>query len=173
MQIRVGYELVFDCPQPVPMMLAVNVHSTRRSDLLVPDDLTTDPLVPVSTYLDHFDNVCSRIVAPAGPHLVLLCEIRASPIRWLPGRSRIQSNSFPSKPSFSCWAAAIARPIGCRQWRGVCARIRLSGRLGSMRSATSSTSTSRSAISTRGPPRPHGRRTRRRLGCAATSPTWR
>jgi transglutaminase-like putative cysteine protease len=66
MQIRVGYELVFDCPQPVPMMLAVNVHSTRRSDLLVPDDLTTDPLVPVSTYLDHFDNVCSRIVAPAG-----------------------------------------------------------------------------------------------------------
>jgi hypothetical protein len=69
MQIRVGYEFVFDCPQPLPMMLAVNLHSTRRSDLLVPDDLTTDPLVPVSTYLDPFDNVCSRIVASAGrPH---------------------------------------------------------------------------------------------------------
>jgi len=66
MQIRVGYELVFDCPQAVPMMLAVNVHTTRRGDLIVADELVTDPVVPVSTYLDRFQNVCSRIVAPAG-----------------------------------------------------------------------------------------------------------
>ena len=66
MQIRIGYELVFECQQPVPMMLAVNVHSTRRSDLIVADDLTTDPQVPVTTYLDRFQNLCSRIVAPAG-----------------------------------------------------------------------------------------------------------
>ena len=66
MRIRIGYELVFECQQPVPMMLAVNVHSTRRSDLIVADDLTTDPQVPVTTYLDRFQNLCSRIVAPAG-----------------------------------------------------------------------------------------------------------
>jgi transglutaminase-like putative cysteine protease len=47
-------------------MLAVNVHSTRRADLVVPDDLVTSPAVPVSTYEDGFGNVCSRIVAPTG-----------------------------------------------------------------------------------------------------------
>ena len=66
MQIRVGYELVFNCPQPVPMMLAVSVHSSRRSDLVVPDELVTAPHVPASTYQDRFGNVCTRIVAPAG-----------------------------------------------------------------------------------------------------------
>jgi len=66
MQLRVGYELVFDCPQAVPMMLAVNVHSTRRDDLIVADSLNTDPMVPVSNYLDRFHNICSRIVAPPG-----------------------------------------------------------------------------------------------------------
>jgi hypothetical protein len=29
MQIRVGYELIYDCPQPTPMMLMVNIHHTR------------------------------------------------------------------------------------------------------------------------------------------------
>jgi transglutaminase-like putative cysteine protease len=66
MQIRIGYELIFDCPQPIPMMLALNVHSTRRADLVVPDDLVTDPPVPVRTYEDRFGNLCSRLVAPSG-----------------------------------------------------------------------------------------------------------
>jgi hypothetical protein len=29
MQIRLGYELVYDCPQPTPMLLMLNVHYTR------------------------------------------------------------------------------------------------------------------------------------------------
>src|ERR1700732_1272765 len=29
MQIRVGYELIYDCPQPTPMMLMLNIHHTR------------------------------------------------------------------------------------------------------------------------------------------------
>ena len=66
MQIRIGYELIFDCPQPTPMMLTVNVHSTRRADLLVSDDLVTSPSVPVYTYEDGFRNRCSRLVAPTG-----------------------------------------------------------------------------------------------------------
>ena len=28
MQIRVGYELIYDCPQPTPMMLMLNIHHT-------------------------------------------------------------------------------------------------------------------------------------------------
>ena len=65
-EIRVGYELIYDCPQPTPMMLVLNIHYTRASDILVPDHVTTDPSVPIAAYRDSFGNWCSRIVAPKG-----------------------------------------------------------------------------------------------------------
>jgi transglutaminase-like putative cysteine protease len=64
--ISVGYELIYDCPQPTPMMLVLNIHYTRASDILVPDHVTTDPSVPIVAYRDSFGNWCSRIVAPKG-----------------------------------------------------------------------------------------------------------
>ncbi len=66
MQIHVGYELIYDCPQPTPMILMVNVHYSRASDLVSADFLTIEPSVPVTAYRDDFGNWCSRIVAPAG-----------------------------------------------------------------------------------------------------------
>jgi hypothetical protein len=48
MQIRVGYELIYDCPQPTPMVLMLNVHHTRAADLAIPDRLVADPPVPIS-----------------------------------------------------------------------------------------------------------------------------
>jgi hypothetical protein len=63
-QIRVGHELIYDCPQPTPMMLVLNIHYSRAPDLLVPDHVTTTPSVPMSAYRDGFGNWCSRIVAP-------------------------------------------------------------------------------------------------------------
>ena len=66
MKIRVGYELIYDCPQPTPMMLVLNIHYTRASDLVVPDHVITDPSIPIAVYRDGFGNWCSRIVAPTG-----------------------------------------------------------------------------------------------------------
>lgn len=66
MQIRLGYELVYQCPQPTPMILHLHIHYTRTSDLVRPDYLHTDPPVPISMYRDGFGNWCSRIVAPPG-----------------------------------------------------------------------------------------------------------
>jgi transglutaminase-like putative cysteine protease len=66
MQIRIGYELVYDCPQPTPMLLMLHVHASRAADLVVPDRLATDPPVPIHSYHDLFGNWCSRIVAAAG-----------------------------------------------------------------------------------------------------------
>jgi transglutaminase-like putative cysteine protease len=66
MQIRVGYELIYDCAQPTPMMLLLNVHHSRVAELVAPDVVTTDPVVPVHGYRDGFGNWCSRIVAPRG-----------------------------------------------------------------------------------------------------------
>jgi transglutaminase-like putative cysteine protease len=65
-KIRVGFELVYECPQPTPMILMLNVHFTRASDLEIPDHLITDPSIPISGYRDSFGNWCSRIVAPTG-----------------------------------------------------------------------------------------------------------
>jgi len=66
MQIRLGYELVYDCPQPTPMLLMLSVHYTRVSDMVVQDRLVTSPSIPIRAYRDGFGNSCSRIVAPTG-----------------------------------------------------------------------------------------------------------
>ena len=67
MEIRVGYELIYDCPQPTPMMLVLHIHYSRASDIIVPDHVTTTPSLPLSAYRDGFGNWCTRLVAPAGP----------------------------------------------------------------------------------------------------------
>ena len=66
MQIRLGYELVYDCPQPTPMLLMLNVHYTRVSDMVVPDHLVTSSSIPIRGYRDGFGNWCNRIVTPTG-----------------------------------------------------------------------------------------------------------
>jgi transglutaminase-like putative cysteine protease len=66
MQIKIGYELIYNCPQPTPMILVLNVHYSRASDLITGDYLTTDPAVPITAYRDAYGNWCSRITAPAG-----------------------------------------------------------------------------------------------------------
>ena len=66
MQIRVGFEMTYDCPQPTPMIFNLNVHFSRVSDLAGRDDLLFDPPLPVAAYRDSFGNWCTRIVAPKG-----------------------------------------------------------------------------------------------------------
>jgi len=65
-QIRVGYELIYQLPQPTPMIVTLSVHYTRASDVIEPDHLTTSPPVPVHGYRDSFGNWCSRVLAPRG-----------------------------------------------------------------------------------------------------------
>jgi transglutaminase-like putative cysteine protease len=66
MQIRLGYDLVYDCPQPTPMLLMLNLHHTHVADVVVPDHLVTTPPLSIRGYRDGFGNWCNRIVAPAG-----------------------------------------------------------------------------------------------------------
>jgi transglutaminase-like putative cysteine protease len=66
MQIQVGYELVYNFPQPTPLILTLNVHFSRAADIVRPDPLTSSPSIPFVSYRDSFGNWCSRVVAPAG-----------------------------------------------------------------------------------------------------------
>lgn len=66
MRIRIGYEIVHVCPQPTPLIVTLNVHYSRVSDLETPDHVRTEPTVPIEAYRDGFGNWCGRLVAPTG-----------------------------------------------------------------------------------------------------------
>ena len=54
MRIRVGYELTYNCAQETPMIVTLNVHYSRASDMVIPDHLTTNPAVPVDRISGSF-----------------------------------------------------------------------------------------------------------------------
>jgi transglutaminase-like putative cysteine protease len=66
MKIRVGYEFVYEGPQPTPMILMLDVHPSRAGDIVRDPGLRTDPAVAQTSYTDSYGNACRRIVAPAG-----------------------------------------------------------------------------------------------------------
>src|SRR6476619_3108406 len=66
MKFRIGYELDYHFPQATPVVMVLNVHYTRVSDLERPDHIVAGPSVPISGYRDGFGNWCTRALAPAG-----------------------------------------------------------------------------------------------------------
>ena len=70
MLLRLAYDIQFDIPAEVAMVALLNVHSTRVSELLEPDELQTEPELDVTHYTASFGNHCVRFVAPPG-HLRL------------------------------------------------------------------------------------------------------
>jgi len=66
MKFRLGYELRFEFVRPTPVIMMLQVHDTRASDLEKPDIIGTAPQVAMSPYMDTFGNRCCRLVAPAG-----------------------------------------------------------------------------------------------------------
>jgi transglutaminase-like putative cysteine protease len=66
MQIHVGYELVYQFPQPTPVILALSIHYTRASDVVRPDHMIVIPTASITAYRDTFGNWCTRLFAPAG-----------------------------------------------------------------------------------------------------------
>lgn len=66
MQIRAGYEISYECPQPTPMILQLSVHPSRVPDLLTWDRMRFDPPLTPKTYHDGFGNFCHVIRAPKG-----------------------------------------------------------------------------------------------------------
>ena len=66
MFIRIGYDIVFESPNPVPMTLLLYTHPSIASRLRSPDRVHTQPEIPVTDFLDGFGNRSARIVAPTG-----------------------------------------------------------------------------------------------------------
>ena len=66
MKIRIGYEMVYSCTHATAMILTLNVHSSRAAYLLSPDQIMTDPPIPMSAYRDLYGNWVTRLMLPAG-----------------------------------------------------------------------------------------------------------
>jgi transglutaminase-like putative cysteine protease len=66
MKIRVGFEFTYEFVASTPMVLMLNVHPSRATDLIKPDQLRTTPMLPLTRYADAFGNICTRLLAPKG-----------------------------------------------------------------------------------------------------------
>ena len=66
MRILAGFDLVFDCVQPTPLVLLLSVHPSREKDLLCSARLDFSPHVRANQFTDNFGNRAKRVVAPAG-----------------------------------------------------------------------------------------------------------
>jgi len=70
MQIRIGYEIVYHCSQHTPMILTLNVHSSQAAFLVTPDQIMTNPRLPLSAYRDLYGNWITRLLLPPGETLI-------------------------------------------------------------------------------------------------------
>jgi transglutaminase-like putative cysteine protease len=100
MQIRAGFSIAYDCPQPTPMVLMLNVHPSRMPHLATPCRLAFDPPVPARDYLDAFGNVCTRVVAPPGRFMVstdFTANDSGKPDRVVPTADQVPVEKLPDE----------------------------------------------------------------------------
>lgn len=138
MKIRIGYELLYDCPQPTPMILTLNVHHTRVSDFVIPDHIITDPPITLTAYHDIYGNWCSRIVAPQGqirfscdalimdtgqPDIVAL-QARQTPVENLPDETLVfllgSRYCETDRLSETAWQLFGGTPYGWARVQAIC-----------------------------------------------------
>jgi hypothetical protein len=65
MRIHIGCELRFEFAQTTPMIVTLNVHFSRVSELERPDYLITNPSVPIEGYRDSLIGAAASL-RPAG-----------------------------------------------------------------------------------------------------------
>jgi len=66
MLIKVGYEITFNFPAAVPMLLLLRLHPSREDTALEPETFTMSPRRDIDEFIDSFGNRCGRVFAPAG-----------------------------------------------------------------------------------------------------------
>src|SRR5579872_65975 len=66
MILRLGYDIQFKIAAPVTMVALLNVHPSRTTDLLAPDEVQAEPGLGIESFVDSFGNRCARFVAQTG-----------------------------------------------------------------------------------------------------------
>ena len=66
MKIRAGYDIAFQCPHAVPMVLMLTSHPSRDGNILTDQSMHFSPGAEARDYVDPYGNICTRLVAPPG-----------------------------------------------------------------------------------------------------------
>jgi hypothetical protein len=62
-KIRAGYDIAFQCPYAVPIVLMLTTHPSRDGDILGDQSMQFSPHVDARDYFDPYGNICTRLVA--------------------------------------------------------------------------------------------------------------
>jgi transglutaminase-like putative cysteine protease len=93
MLIQVGYEIVLDLPQTVPMILKLFIHPSVAPKIRKIEQLRLDPAIPLEEFMDEFGNRCARIVAPSGK--LRLCNDAVAEDSGLPDLVNLSAQQSP------------------------------------------------------------------------------
>jgi transglutaminase-like putative cysteine protease len=67
MFIKIGFDIQLAISAPMAIIYLLHVHPSRADDLLMPEVINTQPILPViEEYQDAFGNQCGRVNAPFG-----------------------------------------------------------------------------------------------------------
>jgi transglutaminase-like putative cysteine protease len=66
MRINYGFDIGITVPQVTPLITLLDIHDSRRAEIITEQPFLTRPNVPTSTYRDQFGNTCRRMIAPSG-----------------------------------------------------------------------------------------------------------
>ncbi|AFY77262.1 transglutaminase-like enzyme, predicted cysteine protease [Pleurocapsa sp. PCC 7327] len=77
MLIRIGYDLLFEVPSPVPTILKLYLHPSQLPNVKKSEQLKIEPDTCVEEFIDDFGNRAGRLVLPAG-HVRLWNEAEIS-----------------------------------------------------------------------------------------------
>jgi hypothetical protein len=61
-KIRAGYDIAFQCPYAVPMVLMLTTHPSRDGDILSDQSMHFSPAIGERDYFDPYGNICTRLV---------------------------------------------------------------------------------------------------------------
>ncbi|MFQ4138452.1 transglutaminase family protein [Nodosilinea sp. PGN35] len=65
MRLNAGCELLFETPEPAPLILMLRPRDGAAQHILE-DGLQLEPPVPVVDYIDSYGNLCQRLLVPEG-----------------------------------------------------------------------------------------------------------
>jgi len=107
MQIRIGYELGFEVPQPTSMQLMLYVHPDQAGALRHRETIVVEPATAVEDFIDAFGNRVARILAPAGPVRIRYDNViddPGTPDARITGLRLIRVHEMPPE----CWQFLLA-----------------------------------------------------------------
>lgn len=100
MLIRIGFEITVSCPTPVPMLLALSVHSQFAGRIIGSDQVRSSHSQDINEYVDLFGNRVTRVTAPVGVSKFwsdCIVEVDGLPDRVLPHAQQLQLEQLPNE----------------------------------------------------------------------------